>query len=179
MLSNASQQYRAPTARTHVGINPAKWVSVLNDARWLRWENIEELFDNTRFDPFVQCSEDKKTVKFHYGEDLLLKRETEADGYTPYAPNYPYLVTSTTGEIILDHNTIYDENFTDFLCRFYLRHIRHIKERINFREDCFYDVPACLKTDITLCQRSCRREGGSSCSGRRGLVARGHPSGEN
>lgn len=120
-------------------------------------------------------SESKKTMEFQYGDDLRLRRETEAGEYTP---NYPYLVVSTTREIMPDHNRFYDENFTDFLRRFYLRHIR---ERINFRQDCFKDVPACVKTDITPCQRSCRRKDRdrSSCSGRRGLVTGGHPSGEN
>ncbi len=108
-----------------------------------------------------------------YGDDLVLVLNKEPR----YAPNFPYLVISTGKDIIKDHNSIYGENFTDFLRRFY---IRHIKARINFPRRCFpedqHDVgdtkvnrktlPACKPTAITPCEQSCQRADGSSCSGR-------------
>ena len=108
--------------------------------------------------------------EFRYGDNLLLTRESPAD-YDPdqahrvgeYAPNHPYLVIRARKELIRDHGDIYDEDFVDFVRRFYLR---HINERVNFPAACFRDVSACVASDITPCERACRRSDGASCSGR-------------
>lgn len=109
---------------------------------------------------YLVAGESKDTTEFYYGDDLKLTREL---GTRLYAANNPYLVIRAKKEIIKDHGSIYDENFTDFLRRFYLR---HIKQQRNFPADCFRDVPACIPTAITPCERSCKQADGSSCSSR-------------
>lgn len=80
------------------------------------------------------------------GGQMVLQRSPE------YAANYPYLVLSTTADYIPDHSTIYGERFTDFLRRFYFR---HLVWRLNFPAQCFDNPnPQCLDTDITPCGRS-------------------------
>ncbi len=93
-----------------------------------------------------------------YGDNITMIRNED------YAPKHPYLVISTDKNIIPGHNEIYGEHFTRFLRRFY---IRHIKAKVTFPRAC-YAQPACLKSDITPCERSCRRlgDGGASCSDR-------------
>jgi len=54
-----------------------------------------------------------------YGDGIILKQNAKAG----YPPRYPYLVVSTDKRLIPDHNQIYGEDFTNFLRRFYLRHI--------------------------------------------------------
>lgn len=49
------------------------------------------------------------------------------------APNDPHLIVKTDEKIISDHNSIYREHFTNFLRRFY---VRHISARINFPREC-------------------------------------------
>ena len=70
-----------------------------------------------------------------------------------YAANYPYLVISATSDFIPDHSSIYGERFTDFLRRFYFR---HLVQRVNFPYQCFDQKtnPECRATDITPCDRS-------------------------
>lgn len=86
-----------------------------------------------------------------YGPDLsggkmVLERSPE------YAANYPYLVISTDAAFIPDHSTIYGERFTDFLRRFYFR---HLAEKLSFPAQCFDNTnPDCLDTDITPCEVS-------------------------
>ncbi|MGF1642574.1 MAG: hypothetical protein ACFCUJ_02955 [Thiotrichales bacterium] len=108
--------------------------------------------------------------EYRYGDNLLLTRETPAandpeqiNRSGEYAPNHPYLVIRARKELIRDHGDIYDEDFVDFVRRFYLR---HINERVNFPAACYRDVPACVPTEVTPCERSCRRLDGASCSGR-------------
>ncbi len=93
-----------------------------------------------------------------YGDNITMIRNED------YAPNYPYLVISTDANLIPGHNEIYGEDFMRFLRRFY---IRHIKAKVTFPRAC-YAQPGCLKSDITPCERSCRRLGddGVSCSDR-------------
>jgi hypothetical protein len=92
----------------------------------------------------------EKLGEVTYGKDLKLV----PNGATQYAANFPYLVIKTGEKLIPDHNAIYGENFTDFLRRFY---VRHIKFRVNFPRQCFPEdadgkerfVPACKPTVIT------------------------------
>jgi hypothetical protein len=81
------------------------------------------------------------------GQEMVLDRSPE------YAANYPYLVISATSDFIPDHSSIYGERFTDFLRRFYFR---HLVRRVNFPYQCFDKKtnPQCLDTDITPCDRS-------------------------
>lgn len=101
-----------------------------------------------------------------YGDEIMLERNTD------YVPNYPYLVVSTDKSIIPGHNDIYGERFTDFLRRFYLR---HIGTHINYPPACYPTPPAKLpnckeNSAISPCQQSCQRDAaGTSCSDRRGV----------
>lgn len=103
---------------------------------------------------------EEEVTQFEYGDNLILKQEKTN---SEYSPNHPYLVVQASKEIIGDHNAIYDEDFIDFLQKFY---IRHIQQRINFPRTCYKNVPACERTDITQCERSCQRKDGTSCSSR-------------
>lgn len=126
--------------------------------RMQKYDDGQKKSDRYKGEPI--SDETKETINFHYGNDLKLSREV---GGKKYAPNVPFLVIQASKNIIRDHSSIYDENFTDFLRRFY---IRHVKERRNFPQECFRDVPACIPTDVTPCEQSCQRDDGSSCSSR-------------
>ncbi len=124
-----------------------------------------------RSEALIAAGEAADTLDYYYGENIKLTRETpsEDNASGEYAPNYPYLVIRAKPELIRDHGDIYDEDFVDFVRRFYLR---HVNERVNFPAQCFRDTPACIPTDITPCERSCRRRDGASCSDRPGLGTR-------
>ena len=87
-----------------------------------------------------------------YGDDIEMDRFNE---FGRYATNYPYFVVSTNKDLIPGHNEIYGEDFTNFVRRFY---IRHIAEKITFpADDCFREPPAiCKPTDIEPCERAFR-----------------------
>lgn len=123
-------------------------------------EDIQSVGHSKGSAGYLLRSESESTHEYYYGGDLKLTRES---GSKTYSPNFPYLLISAAREIIKDHSTIYDENFTDFLVRFFLR---HIQLRVNFPSVCYADVAACKTTDITLCERSCRQSDGASCSSR-------------
>ena len=61
----------------------------------------------------------KANTETYYGDGIILKQNAKAG----YPPRYPYLVVSTDKRLIPDHNQIYGEDFTNFIRRFYLRHI--------------------------------------------------------
>lgn len=86
----------------------------------------------------------------YYGSELELRRYSE---FGDYASNYPYFVVSTNDRLIPSHNEIYGEDFTNFVRRFY---IRHIMQKITFpANQCFAAPPdECRATDIELCRRS-------------------------
>lgn len=65
-----------------------------------------------------------------YGDDLILEKSKKSK----FAHNYPYFVVSTSAQIMEGHNEIYDENFIDFMRRFY---VKHVKYRVNFPKQCF------------------------------------------
>ena len=86
-----------------------------------------------------------------YGLDSQ-EQEMVLDRSPDYAANYPYLVISTNADFIPSHSAIYGERFTDFLRRFYLR---HLAAQINFPEQCFEDSnPECRSSDIIPCDCS-------------------------
>lgn len=141
----------------------------------IEWKFLKDI-EQKKGDPFTTWPTGEKgkwVDAVEYGDDLVLVLNKEPR----YAPNFPYLVISTGKDIIKDHNSIYSEHFTDFLRRFY---IRHINARINFPRKCFPEdqpdvgdtekdrktLPACKPTAITPCVQSCQRADGSSCSGR-------------
>lgn len=103
-------------------------------------------------------------VETSYGKD--------ADGYEmvldrspDYAANYPYLVISTNADFIPSHSAIYGERFTDFLRRFYFR---HLVERLNFPEQCFENAnPECRASDIIPCDRSWKPRQKYQCESKR------------
>ena len=96
------------------------------------------------------------------GHEMVLDRSPD------YVANYPYLVISTTADFIPDHSTIYDERFTDFLRRFYFR---HLVARVNFPEQCFANSnPQCLESPITPCSRSWRERLAYGCPGDKGAA---------
>jgi hypothetical protein len=73
--------------------------------------------------------------KDYTGNEMVLDRSPD------YAANYPYLVISTNAE-----------RFTDFLRRFYFR---HLVERLNFPQQCFKNTnPECRVSDVIPCDRS-------------------------
>ena len=90
-------------------------------------------------------------VETSYGKDadgyeMVLDRSSE------YTANYPYLVISTNADFIPSHSAIYGERFTDFLRRFYFR---HLVVRLNFPEQCFENTnPECRASDVMPCDRS-------------------------
>ena len=80
------------------------------------------------------------------GKEIVLDRSPE------YAANYPYLVISTNADFVPSHSAIYGERFTDFLRRFYFR---HLVERLNFPYQCFPNPnPECRASDVIPCERS-------------------------
>jgi hypothetical protein len=91
------------------------------------------------------------------GQEMVLDRSPD------YAANYPYLVISTDANFIPSHSAIYGERFTDFLRRFYLR---HLAAQINFPEQCFKNSnPECIPSDITPCDRSWKPRLEYGCGG--------------
>jgi len=86
-----------------------------------------------------------------YGLDFTGK-EMVLDRSPDYAANYPYLVISTNADFIPSHSAIYGERFTDFLRRFYFR---HLVVRLNFPYQCFPNPnPECRASDVIPCERS-------------------------
>lgn len=97
------------------------------------YESVEE-FDETSYGKDAE------------GHEMVLDRSPE------YAANYPYLVISTNADFVPSHSAIYGERFTDFLRRFYFR---HLVERLNFPEQCFENTnPECRASDVIPCDRS-------------------------
>lgn len=90
----------------------------------------------------------------NYGDEVQLTRHKQ---FGEYATNYPYFVISTDGNLISGHNEIYGEDFTNFVRRFY---IRHIVNKITFPKiGCDPEpVSVCVPTDIETCERSFRRK---------------------
>lgn len=90
-------------------------------------------------------------IETSYGKDAK-GHEMVLDRSPDYAANYPYLVISTNADFIPSHSAIYGERFTDFLRRFYFR---HLVERLNFPEECFENTnPECRASDVIPCDRS-------------------------
>jgi hypothetical protein len=90
-------------------------------------------------------------VETSYGKDAE-GHEMVLDRSPDYAANYPYLVISTNADFIPSHSAIYGERFTDFLRRFYFR---HLVDRLNFPEQCFQNTnPECRASDVIPCDRS-------------------------
>lgn len=90
-------------------------------------------------------------VEASYGKDAE-GNEMVLDRSPDYAANYPYLVISTNADFVPSHSAIYGERFTDFLRRFYFR---HLVERLNFPEQCFQNTnPECRASDVIPCDRS-------------------------
>ena len=86
-----------------------------------------------------------------YGKDVE-GYEMVLDRSPDYAANHPYLVISTNADFVPSHSAIYGERFTDFLRRFYFR---HLVERLNFPEQCFPNPnPECRASDVIPCDRS-------------------------
>ena len=80
------------------------------------------------------------------GKEIVLDRSPD------YAANYPYMVIYTNADFVPSHSAIYGERFTDFLRRFYFR---HLVERLNFPCQCFKNSnPECLANDVIPCDRS-------------------------
>ena len=98
----------------------------------------------TSLDDFAVSSYGESTQ----GGEMVLRRTGE------YAANYPYLVVQTDKTFIPSHSAVYGERFTDFLRRFYVRHLAG-DEQLNFPQQCFEDTAStCLSSDITPCERS-------------------------
>lgn len=93
-------------------------------------------------------------------QEMVLERTPD------YAANYPYLVVSTDANFIPSHSAIFGESFTDFLRRFYLRHLAW---QLNFPRDCFENTnPECIPSDITPCDRSWKPRLEYGCGGTAG-----------
>lgn len=109
------------------------------------------------------------------GEEMILRRVADdpGKGYSEYAANYPYLVVQTDEYFIPSHSLIYGERFTDFIRRFFLRHLvgrapdkngTYPDDLLTFPQQCYSDVDElCLKTDITPCERSWTRRPDVAC----------------
>jgi hypothetical protein len=92
------------------------------------------------------------------GKEMVLDRSPD------YAANYPYLVISTNADFIPSHSAIYGERFTDFLRRFYFR---HLVVRLNFPTQCFQNPnPECRASDVIPCDRSWLPRLQYGCSGK-------------
>ncbi|MEW6542725.1 MAG: hypothetical protein AB1411_03845 [Nitrospirota bacterium] len=85
----------------------------------------EEKSADPAMDAYI-VSEDLNRRDIAYGDRVHLTRFTKV---REYEPNHPYFVVSTDEKLIPGHNEIYGEDVTNFVRRFY---IRHIMERINF-----------------------------------------------
>ncbi|HYN22096.1 MAG TPA: hypothetical protein VE078_14140, partial [Thermoanaerobaculia bacterium] len=94
------------------------------------------------------------------GKEMVLDRSPD------YAANYPYLVISTNADFVPSHSSIYGERFTDFLRRFYFR---HLVKQLNFPCQCFKSSnPQCLASDVIPCDRSWTPRLEYSCEGKPG-----------
>ena len=106
-------------------------------------------------------TEEKSKIKIPYDE---LELEWQGD----YAYNVPYMIVSTNGKIIPDHNQIHGEHFINFLHHFVAR---HINAKVTFPEQCFNQGidQTCSLWSKESCQVSCLRDKDGkkiSCSGR-------------
>lgn len=148
--SDEDQEFYAELARIQEARNrDPDSVRIYEPGRPEGHDSLDE-FDHSSYGPDIS------------GGKMVLERSPE------YAANYPYLVLSTTADYIPDHSTIYGERFTDFLRRFYFR---HLVWRLNFPQQCFDNPNAqCLATDITPCGRSWNGAFDYGCPGELGTT---------
>ena len=83
------------------------------------------------------------------GKEIVLDRSPD------YAANYPYMVISTNADFVPSHSAIYGERFTDFLRRFYFRHLveRPVCRSRRPRSACRRSVRARAPSDRGTCDR--------------------------
>ena len=106
---------------------------------------------------------------YDYGDGIRLSPNADDGGQEEnlYAPNNPYLMIRTDETFVADHNDIYGEELTNFVRRFY---IRHINGRQEFEPRC-WDTPHCGDSTVIPCRRSCTRADGATCTPRAELAA--------
>jgi hypothetical protein len=151
--------YLPPTEEFVMTDADADFAAALVDLHQARQRGDERVYELGREAGFATVAEFTETS---YGEDstgaeMVLERSPE------YAANYPYLVISTDADYIPDHSSIYGERFTDFLRRFYFR---HVAAKVNFPRQCFDEpIPDCRPTPITPCERSWTGRRAYGCAG--------------
>jgi hypothetical protein len=138
--------YLAPIEEFQMAWQDEAFFSDLQKVEADRHKGDGQVYEMGRVYPSVNAFTETSYGKDAQGNEMVLDRSPD------YAANYPYLVISTNADFVPSHSSIYGERFTDFLRRFYFR---HLVERLNFPEQCFANSnPECRATDATPCERS-------------------------